>query len=363
METIEKNPFRPSFGSIPVALAGRQAIIKDILEGLDNAPGDPNRASIFTGARGTGKTVLLAAIGEEAQKRGWINVNVTSGMDMLSEIIVQIRDRAFHILTPQTQKRLSGIQIGSFGITIENEKKQSTWRSEMTGIVEELNSNSVGLLITVDEISPKHAELKILTDTFQHFVRERRDVALLMAGLPAKVSRLLRDDDISFLRRAFCHELTAIDVNDVAYAIKQTVEEGGREIDDKALWKAARGTEGFAFMIQLIGYHMWRQHPKERKIYEEDVDTALTFAAHDMERMIFDLLLRELSEREKEFLMAMIQDGNSSKVADISRRMGINVNNASQIKKRLIEQGIISDYGRGTVKMEVPMLKEYLKNR
>ena len=70
-----KNPFKPTFGSIPIAMAGRETVIRDILEGLDNEPGDPNRASILVGARGTGKTVLLASIAEKAQERGWISIS------------------------------------------------------------------------------------------------------------------------------------------------------------------------------------------------------------------------------------------------------------------------------------------------
>jgi hypothetical protein len=42
---------------------------------------------------------------------------------------------------------------------------------------------------------------------FQHFVWERREVALLLAGLPQQVSALLRDKQVSFLRRAFQHRL------------------------------------------------------------------------------------------------------------------------------------------------------------
>lgn len=34
----------------PPELAGRDVLIADILEGLDNAPGDPNRATIFVSA-------------------------------------------------------------------------------------------------------------------------------------------------------------------------------------------------------------------------------------------------------------------------------------------------------------------------
>jgi hypothetical protein len=69
------NPFTPTFGSIPMLMAGRDRLISAVLNGLRNGPGDPNRATIFTGARGSGKTVLLTKIANEAAVIGWIHTN------------------------------------------------------------------------------------------------------------------------------------------------------------------------------------------------------------------------------------------------------------------------------------------------
>ena len=358
---MKRNPFRPSFGSIPAALAGRSELIREIMDGLDNGVGDPNRATIFVGARGTGKTVLLATIAERIQGRGWISVNVTSGNGMLKEILVQSREKTAHILASSTQSKLSGLQIGPLAVTMELDKAVSTWRSEMAVLIEELNQKDIGLLITIDEISPHHEELHVLVDTFQHFVRERRDVAILLAGLPNQVSLLLLDEHISFLRRAFRHSLESIDASEVAYAIRETVHAGGREISESALWKAAEATDGFAFMIQLLGYHMWKQTPDTVEISDEDVERGLHYAYRDMEKMIFETMMRELSDREKEFLTAMAQDEQYSRTSDIAEKLKISTNNATQIKKRLIERCLIRNEGRGKVAFDMPLLREYLR--
>lgn len=360
---MKKNPFKPTFGSIPVALAGREHLIGDVLEGLNNAPGDPNRATIFVGARGTGKTVMLAAIAEQAEACGWISANVTSGEGMLDEILVQIREKASHILKPETVTRLAGIQVGGLGITVESDKRRSTWRAEVTALIKELNREGSGLLITVDEISQKHKELKLLADTVQHFFRERLDAALLLAGLPSNVSMLLRDDNISFLRRAFQHSLSSIGINDVAYAMRKTIEDGGRSIAEDALRIASEGSGGYAFLIQLIGYHVWKQHEDDAQISAQDAKEGITFAARDMDRMIFDAVMNELSVREREYLIAMTKDKDISAVSDIASRMDIDSNNASQIRRRLIEHGLIGERGRGLVAYELPFLREYLLRR
>lgn len=46
-------------------------------------------------------------------------------------------------------------------------------------------------MITVDEIDASLDEMTKLVTVYQHFVREDRKVALLMAGLPYRVSSLL----------------------------------------------------------------------------------------------------------------------------------------------------------------------------
>lgn len=57
-----KSPFTSTFRSVPPFLAGREHILRDINRGLINGPGDPNLSTIFTGARGTGKTALLSLL-------------------------------------------------------------------------------------------------------------------------------------------------------------------------------------------------------------------------------------------------------------------------------------------------------------
>lgn len=356
-----RNPFTPTFGCIPPELAGREGLIGNIVEGLENAPGDPNRASVFVGARGTGKTVLLASIAESAEALGWVSANMTAREGMLGEIVVQTRKKGGHLLRPETLSRITELHVYGFGFTREVGDAQSTWRSDMTDIVQELNEAGTGLLITVDEASTKSAELGILVDVFQHFVRERRDVALLLAGLPHNISALIDDDATSFLRRAFQHSMDKISTSETAYAMKDTIEGAGRSIEPKALERAAEAAEGYAFLIQLIGYHAWRQSPRSGTISEEDVEGAIRFARRDMERMVLEPTMRDLSPREAEYLASMLEDESESLVADIAQRMGIDANNATQVRRRLIERGVIGSRGRGRVGFDMPMLRGYLE--
>jgi len=365
MKEKQKNPFTPSFGSIPLQMAGRDSILHDILEGLDNGPGDPYRATIFIGARGSGKTVLLAKIAEEASANGWISINVNASTDMLDEILIQIRDNAAEFLDPESLSHITSISIAGLGVSrnVKQSTRKTTWRSEMTTILKELNEKDIGLLITIDEIDVKIEELRTVITAFQHFVRERRDIAIVMAGLPPKVSDLLRNDSISFLRRAFQQHLEAVGESEVRFSMKKTIELTGRSIDKDALSLAVASTKGFPFMIQLIGYQMWRQHPENKTISTEDVEEGIILAQKDLERMIFDITYKELSDKDIAFLIAMLDDVEYSSISEISKRMKVSSKYAGIYRKRLIEHGIIASSGRGKVAFELPMFRDFLQSR
>ena len=93
--------------------------------------------------------MLLTAIAERAERRGWISVNVTDRDGMLSEIIVQLRQKASHILAPETNSWLSEIHVHGVGFTRTREEVPSTWRADKTKAVSELNEKDDGLLINV----------------------------------------------------------------------------------------------------------------------------------------------------------------------------------------------------------------------
>ena len=78
-----------------------------------------------------------------------------------------------------------------------------------------------------------------------------------MAGLPYKVSALLRNDSVSFLRRSQYHQLGRITDVEIANAFRKTIEAGGRSITPEALEDAVKAVDGFPYMMQLVGYRTW----------------------------------------------------------------------------------------------------------
>ena len=163
-----KNPFTPTFGSVPPFLAGREHILRDINRGFINGPGDPNLSTIFTGARGTGKTALLSLLSETALEHDWIAANVSAMPGMLEDIIERTKEAADSYLS-QPHARINGVQIGPVGIDwTYAQEAQGNWRTRMNGIFKQLEKHDIGLLITIDEVTVDLEEMLQFASVYQH---------------------------------------------------------------------------------------------------------------------------------------------------------------------------------------------------
>ncbi len=356
-----RNPFTPNFGQVPIHMAGRSDIVEEMRDAFDNGPGDPNLCTLFTGTRGTGKTALLLLLAQEAEQRGWISVSVTAVPGMLEDIYEQTMRKAANLVDSDDGPHMKAISLGQIiGIEWENTNPPSlNWRSRMTALLDALAETGTGLVITVDEVDPDLDEIVQLATVYQHFVGENRNVSLLMAGLPHRISTLLGGKSISFLRRANRVALERIGQADVTDAFAQTVEIGGKSITDEALGEAVQAIGGFPFMMQLVGYRSWKASGKG-DIEREHVRRGIALAQDDMRNRVLKATLDELSGRDLDFLLAMLQDERPSRTSDIAARIDMTPGNASTYRKRLLKQGVIEDARRGEVQFALPFLREYL---
>ena len=358
---IMLNPFTPNFGQVPAVLAGRESVIADITEVFESNSNSPARTSILVGARGTGKTALLALFSGKARQSGWLSVDVTCLPGMLEDIVQQALTASAEF-TDTGNRHLTGVTIGSFiGVEWQNESDRSkNWRTRMTEILDRLADHNIGLLITVDEVTARLDEMIQLSAAYQMFIRENRKVALIMAGLPAETSALLRDGSVSFLRRASLYELKRLDDYDVEEALVNTVSEGGKTILKEAVELAKNSIEGFPYMLQLVGYRSWEASGDRNEIGSGDAECGISRARIDLERRVLRATLDELSDGDLDFLEAMSQDDEYTSVTDLEGRLGKNSGYISRYRSRLIERGVIEPKGRGKVRFALPYLKEYL---
>jgi hypothetical protein len=236
-------------------------------------------------------------------------------------------------------------------------------RNQVTLLTDLLAENGTGLLITLDEIHRNQiGELRELATTVQHAFREEREVAFVGAGLASAVSDVVNDEVLTFLRRAERHHLGSVGRDDVARAIREPVEANGRRLADDVLAEMVEGTRGYPFLIQLVGARVWRHHPSEPEISMEDARLGVSDALRRLGSLVHEPAIADASEIDKSFLLAMAKDDGPSKMADIQRRLNVDVNYASQYRLRLIAAELIEPVRRGYVDFALPYLREYLRS-
>lgn len=360
---VARNPFKPTAGANPPQLVGRAWLIDEFAESIENGPGAPGRLTIFSGPRGVGKTVMLNAVAERVQADyQWLVIHETATPGLLG----RLSRSAMRLLESGSRRHVTSVTLpvigGGIGIASpSDESAQVGFREAMGVLLEQCEEHGTGVLVTLDEVhSSGREELTQFAADVQHLIREGREVAVALAGLPTAVNELLNDNLTTFLRRADRHDLGEVPLDEVANSFATTTGDSGRSIDPEALDLIARATEGYPFMIQLVGYHVWR------KASGTTITTAAAMSGVEQARtrlgsLVHAPALRDLSEVDRTFLLAMSRDDGPSRTATVARRMGKGTRYASVYRARLIAAGMIFPASYGTVDFALPYLREYLR--
>lgn len=359
------NPFTPVVGKVPLHMAGREGVIADVEAALAGTGNDPAIISLLVGPRGIGKTALLSYFADIAESSGWVTARVTCVKGMLDDILIRAQRSAQHLVNTQPSRKIKGAGIANL-VSLEQEdspRKLVNWRSKVDDILSSLADCNIGLLVTIDEVNPSIEEMVTLVAAFQHFLDEGKKVALIMAGLPYGVTSLLSGKSTSFLRRAARYELQALSDYEVEEALVRTMKDGGKTFEPDALEAAVKAIKGFPFMLQLVGYRVWRMAESSSVIDISSVDAAANIARKELEQRIYDAVWFELSEADKSFLQAMTEDSEITRQADLPSRLNKPSGHVSKYKKRMLQQGVIRERSRGLLEFCLPGFKEYFDER
>jgi len=226
------NPFKPTAGKMPPVLIGRQGIIDDFAEGIDNGAGAPGRLMLITGQRGYGKTVMLTELGRVAESRGWGVISETASEGLCGRLIEALADKGVRLrglsLTPTIG--VPGVTASLGGASFSAaEQGALTLRDAIEARLKKLPAGK-GIAFTIDEAQAASMEdMVALATALQHVIRdedmrnvsdaEKHGVAFVFAALPSLMDELLHERVLTFLRRSVQRNLADVSIPDVRLEI------------------------------------------------------------------------------------------------------------------------------------------------
>ena len=250
---MNPNPFKPTAGKRPPILIGRELVIEDFEEGLDNGAGAPGRLMLITGNRGCGKTVLLRELQRLAGERGWAVVSDSASLGLCDRLADALRSNK-----PVVTSMEFGPSFGRMSVEAARAKGE-TLRGLVNERLKKLGPGK-GILFAIDEAqSASIEELAALAVLYQQVLgdqdatglsdSDQRGLALVFAGLPSMVDDLLEEPSVTFLRRAQQRTLGAISLPKVRDSYVQTVKDAGLYVDAETADLAAHKSMGHPYMF------------------------------------------------------------------------------------------------------------------
>ncbi len=352
---MQRNPFKPTAGKTPPVIVGREDVIDEFVEGLDNGAGAPGRLMRISGVRGTGKTVLLEEVARIAAERGWLTLKEVATKGLCQRILEELAPRT-EISHAKLEPALAGVSIGSLDI----DHIGPTLKDAMETAI---GKNGNGLLITLDEVQDAVLdEVRTLAVTIQQVIGDDCDIAFVFAGLPSMVESIINGKTLTFLRRALPFDLKAVGIGEVSYSFEETVEASGMEVDSAVADKLAAATFGYPFMIQLVGYYAWQYAKRAHKVIvdEEEAERGISTARERFDAMVIEPALQRVPESGITYLLAMASLGEICSSGDIAESLGKTSQQLSAIRSRLLRDSIIEAPAYGKVSFAIPYMRKYL---
>lgn len=151
------NPFKPTAGANPPILVGRDDLLDEFEESLDDGPGSPARLCRVTGSRGVGKTALLAEMAARARPRGWVLLSENAFAGVTARLAERAEQTRLRLDTSPSPRRMKSVQgnVGPVGAGValtDPTAAPTALRYRLEALLDAVEPHGGGVLVTVDEI-------------------------------------------------------------------------------------------------------------------------------------------------------------------------------------------------------------------
>lgn len=338
------NPFSLTFGKEPSSIIARDFQVSEIQESFTAEPPSV-QAYMITGVRGSGKTVLLTSVSRVfAANRDWIVVPLSPDRDLLHALAAELSNRP-ELLQIFKDAKIN-LSILGFGVEIDNQPPITDIIVALDRMLDRLTKKGKKILVTVDEVVSSRF-IREFVSQFQIFVRKNYNVFLLMTGLYDNLYELQNEETLTFLYRAPKITMSPLNKKNVAAVYMATLG-----ISEATALEMAEVTKGYPYAYQVLGYLCC----KNGTSYTEELNELDRY----LEEYVYEKIWSELSVTDQKVLLAMAES-DSAKVEDIRAAAGMNSNNFTVYRKRLIRKGLVSSPQYGKLELSLPRFEEFAR--
>ncbi len=379
-----RNPFAPGAGSRPPQLAGRDSILQSVDIAIQRIVlGRHDKSQILLGLRGTGKTVLLNAIEELAEKHNHLTSFIEAPEDQtLVELLYPKIHQVLRRLSTaesakaaahkalQALKSIAGkfkISMGDFSISVDPEPGVADSGNLEYDLVdlfirvgEAAKAAGRAWTLLIDEIQYlSDKELAALIVAIHRVNQKRLPILLFGAGLPQVAA--LSGDAKSYAERLFDYPaIGPLDKEAASGAIRQPIEDEGEKISKKALDAIVGHTKGYPYFLQEWGYQTW--NVADRSPFQtRHVEAASPLVLKRLDDGFFRVRFERLTPKEREYVLAMASLGKGPyRSSDVADRLGESAQSLGPRRATIIHKGMIYSPAHGDIAFTVPMFEDYL---
>jgi len=377
-------------GVVASWLPGREGALARIAARLQYtaaAAWQPQRPILEVGPRGFGKTSVLREAQRRAEADGMLTVWVTAGSEagLIADIVAEVH-RAATSWPTSARRQLSRavrdviVTVGVPGAaqvqtTLVPRHPQAAGNTEFAEFLRSTCEQAAkqyhkGVVLLIDEIQDANlAGLRTLALTWQHLQSEppRKATvpppALIGAGLPNSATVLT--DAASYTERWEYERLEALTPDAAETALARPARYLGVVWHPAALGHAVQVTQGYPYLVQLLGAHAWEHagNPDPgATIGESDVEAATLQATSELTTLYRGRWERATSG-EQTFLTAMAAAGDEPVPrSHIAAVLGVQSRALSSPRASLIEKGIVMPDRHGYLSFTVPGFAAYVRS-
>lgn len=361
------SPFSPGYGRRPLVFGGHEEELDELTEVFRTLDFGENHSVLIAGLRGAGKTSMLTILQDAALDEGWVVISDDASAGLMDRIMETTIPTLLDTLEPATRTRLSGLGVWQLNAQLQyvdrHRQAKPLLRRDLIALSEHLGPK--GILITIDEVSSGKTRLRELSRValeVSHALQSGANVMIVFAGIKIDLDALLEQDHTTFLRRSRQLDFRRLTPAETRHVLEESIRIGGRSIEADALKQLIAVSQGYPYLVQLVGDYAWRNSPRADVISPADAEIAHHKAIVAVQRRVISRVYQDLSGKDREFVQAMAADTGRSKISDIVRRMDVSAQYVQVYKRRLIDTGYVRSDGHGYIAFSLPYLGEYVRS-